>query len=99
GRSRTQPPLVVMREELRLVRRHVDGDRAVVLAALALQAEIECLGDRLAAPAVLDDVAAHHLEQQMRAPPRRVHLLARRLEARAHRLPARRAALADAEAA
>ena len=48
--------LVVVRQELRLVRRHVDVHRAVALAALARQAQVERVVDLLALPSVGDDV-------------------------------------------
>src|SRR5205814_2288356 len=63
---------------------HVDIDRAVVLAALAGEAEVERFLDRIALPAILERSAMHHLEQEMRAAARRMLLLARRDVARAH---------------
>jgi len=46
----------VLRQELGLVRGHVDRDRAVALAALTGEAEVEGVGDFVRAEAVLDDV-------------------------------------------
>ena len=57
-------------EELGLVRGHVHVDRALALAALARQAEVERVVDLLAAPAVGDGLAAQHLEEDPRAPAR-----------------------------
>src|SRR5262249_55340119 len=62
GGARPQPAFVVMGEEFGLVSRHVDRDRTIVLAALALEAEIERLAYALLAPAFVERVAAHHLE-------------------------------------
>ena len=70
-----------------------------MLAPLALQAEVERLAHALLAPALIEGIAAHHLEQEVRAAAGRMHFLARRLEARAHRLPAEAAAFADPKAA
>ena len=87
-------------EELGLVGRHVDVDRAVVRAPLAGQAQVERVIDLAALPAVGDDLAAQHLEEQPRAPARRVLLLARDHVARAHHaLGVGLAALSDADAA
>jgi hypothetical protein len=89
-----------VREELGLVRGDVDGDRAVALAALAREAEVERLLHVRVAPALLPDrLPVQHLEQQAGAPARRVHLLARDHVTRAHRPALGAAALADAEAA
>src|SRR5207237_3816449 len=84
GGARPDASRVVMRAELGLVGRHVDINRAIVLAALAGEAEIERLLDRVALPAVLQWPAMHHLEQQVRAAARRMLLLARRDIAWAH---------------
>ena len=82
--ARPQPPGVVVRQELRLVRGHVHVHRAVALAALAHQAQVQRVGDLGAAPAVGDRLAAQHLEQQPGPAPRRMLLLAGHLVARAH---------------
>src|SRR5205085_6748274 len=98
--ARPDAARVVMRAELGLVGRHIDIDRAIVLAALAGEAEIERLLDRIALPSVLERPALHHLEQQVRAAARRVLLFARRQVARAHDtiLGVMPAAFADADA-
>ena len=96
GRSRRR---VVVVQELGLVRGHVDADRAVAAARLAGQAQVERLADLGRAPAVGDQVAADHLEQQPGAAARRVLLLAGGLVARAHHGAGAVAALADPDAA
>src|SRR5581483_10140897 len=91
--------LVVVVQELRLVARHVDLHRAVALASLARETQVERLFDLGAPPRRLDRaLCAHHLLQQTRAPARRVLLFARRHEARTHRAVLEMAALPDAEA-
>jgi hypothetical protein len=62
---------LVQRQELGLVGRHVDTDRAVGFAALAGQAEIQRVLDVLVAPAgpparvrSVAQVTAHHLQQR-----------------------------------
>ena len=100
GVARAEPVLPAVVEELRLVGGHVDVDRAVVRAALAREAEVERLHHLVRLPAVGDDLAFEHLEQETRAAAGRVHLLARRHEGRAHDVdPVGRAALADADTA
>ena len=94
-----QPALVVVGEELGLVRRHVHADRALRLAGLAGEAQVEGAPDLLALPAAADDLAPQHLEEQARAAARRVLLLAGRAEARAHRAAVVAPALAHADAA
>ena len=98
-RHRAHPPAVALREELGLVGGHVDPDRAVALAPLARQAQVQRLGHLVGLPAVLDHLAVRHLEQQPGASPRGVHLLARGPEARAHHPAVRGDALAHAQAA
>ncbi len=98
-RRRAQPPRVVVVQELGLVRRHVDADRAVALARLAGQAEIQRVAHLGRPPAVGDEVAADQLEQQPGSPARRVLLLAGDLVARAHRGAGRVAALPHTDAA
>src|SRR5262249_36857989 len=97
------PPVVIVGEELRLVRRDVDVRGAVALAALAGEAQIERLLHRFVTPAAVDRAALEHLPEQVRAAAGRVLLLARHHEARAHRVVAGLAveapALADADAA
>ena len=96
--GRPQSPLVVAGEELGLVGGHVDVDRAVPLAALARQAQLQRLVDLLAAEAVFDRLALEHLEQDPRAPPRGVLLVEGHHVARAHRAALDVAALAGADA-
>src|SRR5690348_11747139 len=76
-------------------------DRAIALAALAGETEIERLLDGVTLPALLNRAAVQHLEQQARAPARRVALLARRHVTRAHDalLAVDAPARADADAA
>ena len=64
-----QPVLVVVGQELGLVGGHVHVDRAVALAALAGQAQVEGVANGCRAPAVGDRavrVVVEHLEQQTR---------------------------------
>src|SRR5579883_971668 len=84
GGARPQPALVVMGAKLRLVGGNIDVHRAIALATLAAEAEIERLLDFPAAPAVADRSAVQHLEQKPRATARRIHLLAGRHVTRAH---------------
>ena len=95
GGAGAQPPLVVVRQELGLVRRHVDAHGAVLLAALARQAEVERLQHLVALPQV-DLGAGHHLEQDPRTAASAVLFLARDHEAGAHRSAGHVPALADA---
>ena len=88
-----------MAEKLRLVRRHVHVDRAIALAALAGEAQVERVLHFLALPAVVDDFAVHHLEQHARAAARGILFLARHHVGGAHRSAAFAPAGADADAA
>src|SRR5579875_1354094 len=102
--ARSHAPLPVLEEELCLVGRHVDADRAVALAALAGQAEVERVADRVRAPSVADrpvGVPVEHLEQQPGSPAGRVLLLERHLVGGAHDGALARVlpTLADADAA
>src|SRR4029079_11930590 len=64
------------------------------------EAEVEGLHHLVRLPAVGDDLALEHLEQEAGADARRVHLLARRHEGRAHHVdPLGGTALADADTA
>ncbi len=99
GVPRPEPPLVVVREELGLVRGHVHVHRALGAAPLARQAEVERLLHGLALPAPLHRVALEHLEEQVGAAAGRVHLLLGHHVARAHGAVLFLAALADADAA
>ncbi len=81
------PARVVVGQELGLVGGHVDIGRAVLLAALARQAQVEGVLDLPRAPAVADravPVPVEHLEQQPGPPARGVLLLPRHLVRRAH---------------
>jgi hypothetical protein len=90
-----------VRQELGLVGGHVDLHGAVALAAFAREAEVEGVLDGFAAPAVLDDTAVDHLEQDPGPAAGGVLLLAGDLVARTHDAAARfrAAALADPGAA
>ena len=98
GRGRPPPVLVVVGEELRLVGRHIHVDRAFRLAGLAGKTEVEGLLHVGVVPTAVERIPFQQLEQQVGAATGGVHLLARRLEARAHR-PGEAPALADPEAA
>ena len=90
--------LVIVGKELGLVRRHIDRGRAFGLASLARQAQIERLGERRIGETTGQRAAAQRLEQQARAPARRMHLFARRHVRRAHRAGVGLAAFADPDA-
>ncbi len=98
-RGRAAASGVVVVEELRLVRGHVDADRAVAAAALAGQAQVERVPDLRGAPAVGDDLARQHLVQQPGPAARGVLLLPCGPERGAHdpRTGFRRTALGDAD--
>ena len=98
-RPRSEPTGVVMRSELRLVRRHVDVDRALAFAALARQAQVERLFDVVVAPAAGHLSTVHQLEQQVGAAASRVALLAGDHVARAHHAAVVTPALPDPDAA
>src|SRR6185436_12878144 len=91
--------LVVAREELRLVGRHVGVRRAVARAALAAEAPLERILHRLARPAVADHLAAQHFREEARAAAGGVALFARRAIAGAHRAAPLGSALAHADTA
>src|SRR5205085_9139322 len=69
---------------LGLVRRHVDVDGTITLAALTAQAEIERFLHLFALPAVRDRPAVQHFKQQPRATARAVLLFPGCHVARAH---------------
>ena len=99
GRARAQAARPVVRQELRLVGRHVHVDGAVALQPLqARQRSSASRTSSLFQPS-RDRLAAQHLEEQPRAAARGVLLLARDHEARAHRAAVEPPALADADAA
>ena len=97
-RPRPDPAPVPLREELGLVGGHVDPDRAVALAALARQAQVQRLLDLRRPPSARDHLAGRHLEQQPGPPAGRVHLLAGGAVARTHHSAVLGDALPDAEA-
>src|SRR5262249_4926098 len=104
GVPRPPAALVVVRQELGLVRRDVDVDRAVALASLASETEGEGALHALVFPSVQDrTVAAQHLPEQVRAPTSRMLLLVGHHVTRAHHvvlaLRALSAATPDAHAA
>ena len=78
---------LVVREELALQRRHVDAQRALALARLALQAEVEDLVQPLVAERGARVGLRERLDQRVGAPARGVLLLARGHVGRAHRRP------------
>jgi len=90
--------LVVVREELGLVRGHVHVDRAVGLAALAGEAQVEGVLHPLVLPPVADDLALEHLEQHPGPTPGGVLLLPGHHVAWAHRPALRPAAQPHADA-
>ncbi|PSK58166.1 hypothetical protein B0E53_06977 [Micromonospora sp. MH33] len=99
----TQPAGVVVGQELGLVGGHVHVHRAVRLAALARQAQVERVPHRLGTPAVADRAApggpVEHLEQQAGPAAGGVLLLPRDHVGGAHDTAGVAAALADAHAA
>ena len=64
--ERMNAPLVLLREELGLVSGHVDGDRALGLASLATEAEVEGLVDSLALKAFGAQCSGEHFPEQAR---------------------------------
>ena len=88
----------MMREHLAPHARHVDAGGALRLARLAAEAEIERLEKRWIVEATGKEFAAQGLVQQSRSAARRVTLIARGHEARAHRARVELAALAHADA-
>ena len=88
-----------MRQELRLVRRHVGMRRAIALATLASQAQVEGFAHFIALPLIGDHFAAQHFGQQARAAARGVALFAGDAIARAHGATFRSTTLAHADTA
>ncbi len=91
--------LVVVRQEFGAICRDVHVGRALALAGLTRQAQVERFLDALVLPAAVDDIALQHLEQHVRAAPGAVLLFERHHVARAHHAGVLLAALADADAA
>jgi len=93
-----------MREEFGFVRRDIDADGAVTLAAFAGEAEIEGVFDFFALPAVADDGVGtvrilRHLPEEMGAAAGGVFFFMRGAPAGAHDAAFFAAALADTDAA
>src|SRR5271170_7814038 len=84
-----------MREKFGFVGGYVDTDRAIALAALAGETEVERFLDRFIFPATFDDFALCHLPEQVRATTRGVLFFSRDPEARAHYAAFILAAFAD----
>jgi hypothetical protein len=82
--ARAQTPRVIVREELRLVGGHVHVHRAVALAPLAGEAEVERVFHGFAPPSICKHLALNHLEEEPRPAARGVFLFARHHEARTH---------------
>ena len=80
---------LVVREELRLHRRHVDAQRALALARLALEAEVEDLVQPLVAQRGARVGLGERLDERVGAPAGGVLLLARGHVGRAHHALAR----------
>src|ERR1022692_2380798 len=74
--ARTASSFVVVRQELSFVGGHIDADRAVALAPLAGEAQIERVLHVLVAPTVLNHISLGHLPQQVGAASGRVFFLA-----------------------
>src|SRR4051812_634443 len=91
-----------MGKEFGLVGCHVDINRAVALAALACQAQVQRVANCLGSPAIRDGaatrVAIEHLEQQPSPAPRGVLFLSCHHVGGAHHAAAFAATLADTDA-
>ena len=85
SRQGPQASLVVVREKFGFVRRHVDLDRTLALAAFAGETQIERVLHVLVAPAARHRIAFEHLEQQPRPAASRVLLVVCHPIARTHR--------------
>src|SRR5689334_5363595 len=97
-RARAQTPFVVVREKLRLVRRHVDLHRTLALAAFTRKTQVERFLDGVAFPAVFDRLAADHFAEQTGTTTRRMLLLERDHVTRTHRSAMMSTANAGADA-
>ena len=98
GVAGPQPVLVIVRQELGFVRRHVHVHRTIALASLAGEAQIERVENLFALPAVADHVAVHHLEKQAGAAARGMFFFHRGAVTRAHGALFLTPAFADADA-
>ncbi len=90
---------VIAAEKLGLVARDVHVGRAVGLAPLATQAQVQRILDLLVLPTVLDDLPLEQLEEQPGATTGRVLFFAGGAKAWAHGASVQRTALAHADAA
>ncbi len=88
-----------MRQEFRFVSRNVDAHRAIALATLAGEAEVERFFHGFAFPAVFDEVAFGHLPKQVGATAGGVLFLTRDAVAWTHHSAGIVAAFADSHAA
>src|SRR5947209_4406322 len=88
-----------MRQELRLVRRHIDVHGTLALASLAGETEIKCVFDVLVSPPALQWIALEHLEKQVCASAGRVCFFPRGPVARTHRPALMASAFANTDAA
>ena len=84
-RRRTQTALVVLVEELCLVRRHIHVHRAFRGTCLTGQAQVQSFLDLRRPVAVSDGLAPEHLREDPGATAGRMYLVAGDLEGRAHR--------------
>jgi hypothetical protein len=71
---RANPAAVIVREELRLVGRHIYIHGAIAFTAFASQAEIQRFFHVPVTPAAFERIALQHLKQEPGAPPSGVHL-------------------------
>src|SRR4051812_10070499 len=99
ARTKAEPAFVVVSKEFGFVSGHVHVDRAFAFATFAREAEVERFLDRFAAPAVLQDFAAKHFEEQAGSAASGVHFLTGGLVTRTHRAGLVAPAFANADAA
>lgn len=97
--KRMESAFVMVGEEFSLPCGHVDVDGALDLAGFAGEAQVQRLFHFGAVPAVLDDVALHHLPKKMSAAAGRVLLFASRHETWTHGVIVLLAACANTDAA
>ena len=89
---------IVVREKFRAVRRHIHRRRTLALASFARQAQVERVLDGRIGETLGQQIGGQSLEQDSRAPARRMDFLARRHVRRAHRARLGLAALPDSDA-